>query len=113
MKKIDRLITIITLAFAALLQGASAQYSGWQHSGSYFLLTTPEGANLPATASEVGFPLLLRLDKDSFDFKQAQADGADLRFAAAGKPLAYQIDTWDAASGKATTHSRASFSSAA
>ena len=102
MKKIDRLITIITLAFAALLQGASAQYSGWQHSGSYFLLTTPEGANLPATASEVGFPLLLRLDKDSFDFKQAQADGADLRFAAAGKPLAYQIDTWDAASGKAS-----------
>jgi hypothetical protein len=54
---------------------------------------------LPATASEEGFPLLLHLDKDSFDFKQAQADGADLRFAAAGKPLAYQIDTWDAASG--------------
>ena len=30
---------------------ASAKYRGWQHSGSMYLLTTPEGANLPATAS--------------------------------------------------------------
>jgi hypothetical protein len=96
-----RQFTIITLALVALLQAASAQYQAWQHSGSFFLLTTPEGANLPATATEEGFPLLLRLDQNSFDFKQAQTAGGDLRFAAAGKPLAYQIDTWDAAAGKA------------
>ncbi len=47
---------------------ASAQYSGWQHSGSIYLLTPPEGANLRATASEDGFPLLVKLDKDFFDF---------------------------------------------
>ena len=91
----------ITLAFVALLQAASAQYQGWQHSGSFYVLTTPEGANLPATATVENFPLLARLDKDSFDFKQAQATGADLRFAAAGKPLSYQIDQWDAAGGTA------------
>ena len=78
-----------------------AQYSGWQHDASLFVLTTPEGANLPATATVEDFPLLVRLDKDSFDFKHSQASGADLRFAAAGKPLAYQIDQWDAAGGTA------------
>jgi len=45
----------------ALLETAPAQYAGWQHSGSVYLLTTPEGANLPASASEDGFPLLVRL----------------------------------------------------
>jgi hypothetical protein len=89
-------LTKILLAFMALLHTATAQYQGWKHSGSFFLLTTQEGANLPATASLEGFPLLLRLDKDCFDFKQAQGAGEDLRFAAGGKPLAYQIDNWDA-----------------
>ncbi len=90
-----------TLAILALLQPSPAQYADWQHSGSFHILTTPDGANLPATATEEGFPLLLRLDKDSFDFKQAQANGGDLRFAAAGKPLCYQIESWDAATATA------------
>jgi hypothetical protein len=90
-------LTQIVLAFMVLLPPATAQYPGWQHSGSFFLLTTPEGANLPANAAEEGFPLLLRLDKDCFDFKQAQSGGEDVRFAAGGQPLVYQIDNWDAA----------------
>ena len=45
-----------TVMLALLLQTASAQYQGWQHAGSLYILTTPEGANLPATASEEGFP---------------------------------------------------------
>ena len=91
-------MTTTTLAFLALLQTASAQYTGWQHSGSMYILTTPEGANLPATAVEENFPVLVRLNKDGFDFKQAKANGEDIRFAdATGKPLAYQIEEWDAA----------------
>ena len=83
-----------------LLQAASAQYSGWQHSGSVYLLTTPEGANLPASASEDGFPLLVRLHKDSFNFGQAKANGEDIRFSTStGTPLAYQIEEWDATNG--------------
>ncbi|MCE9533181.1 MAG: DUF2341 domain-containing protein [Planctomycetes bacterium] len=34
---------------------ASADYPGWKHSGSIFILTTPEGADLPASASVEGF----------------------------------------------------------
>ena len=80
--------------------GANAQYPDWQHSGSMFILTTPEGANLPASAVVKDFPLLVRLNKDFFDFSQAKADGADLRFSTKnGEPLAYQIEEWDAANG--------------
>ncbi|MEI6535103.1 MAG: DUF2341 domain-containing protein, partial [Verrucomicrobiaceae bacterium] len=82
---------------------AAAKYKSWKHSGSMFLLTTPEGANLPASASEENFPVLVRLNKDWFDFKEAKANGEDIRFAtAAGVPMAYQIDQWDAAAGSAS-----------
>ncbi len=67
------------------------------------MLTTPEGADLPATASEEGFPLLVRLHKDFFDFSQAKANGEDIRFSTGtGTPLAYQIEEWDAADGTAS-----------
>ncbi|MBJ7284267.1 MAG: DUF2341 domain-containing protein, partial [Akkermansiaceae bacterium] len=96
-------LTTTTLTFLALLHMASAQYTGWQHSGSMYILTTPEGANLPATAAEEGFPLLVRLNKDGFDFSQTKANGEDIRFAdASGKPLFYQIEEWDAAAGTAS-----------
>ena len=82
---------------------AAAQYQGWQHSGSIYLLTTPEGANLPATTTETDFPALIRLDKEWFNFSQAKAKGEDVRFATStGKPLAYQIEEWDATSGVAS-----------
>jgi hypothetical protein len=92
-----------TALLALLLQTASAQYEGWRHSGSLYILTTPEGANLPATASEDGFPLLVRLDKDWFDFSQAKSKGEDIRFASStGMPLAYEVDEWDAVNGTAS-----------
>jgi len=82
---------------------AAVKYRAWQHSGSLFLLTTPEGANLPVTASEDNFPLLVRLNKDWFNFSAAKAHGEDIRFATvAGTPLAYQIDHWDAVVGTAS-----------
>ena len=81
---------------------ATAQYPNWQHSGSMFILTTPEGADLPAEVVVRDFPLLVRLNKDFFDFSQAKADGADLRFSTvSGEPLAYQIEEWDATRGLA------------
>lgn len=90
----------LTICIAILLLFSPevfAQYSGWQNSGSIYLLTTPEGANLPATASEENFPVLVRLNSDFFDFSQAKANGDDIRFVSdAGTPLVYQIDEWDA-----------------
>lgn len=87
----------------ALASPAPAQYAGWKHSGSVFVLTTPEGADLPASAAVENFPLLVRLHKDFFDFAQARPDGADVRFSSAkGDPLAYQIEEWDAKAGTAS-----------
>jgi hypothetical protein len=89
----------------ALRQGVNLATSpgNWQHSGSLFILTTPEGANLPASAVESEFPLLVRLNRDTFDFSQARPHGEDIRFSTAdGAPLPYQIEAWDANAGTAS-----------
>ena len=95
------------LLVAAMIQASSrpavAQYDDWKQSGSLFILTTPDGADLPVGASIEGFPLLIRLNKESFDFAKAQSHGEDLRFATSdGMPLPYQIEEWDPADGIAT-----------
>ena len=93
---------LAAVALLALSGSAIADYSTWKHSGSVFVLTTPDGADLPASAVVENFPLLVRLHKDFFDFSQARPDGADLRFSSAkGEPLAYQIEEWDAKSATA------------
>jgi len=90
------------LAVLMTARPALAAYDGWRHSGSVFILTTPQGADLPASTSVDGFPVLVRLNRDHFDFRQAKPDGADIRFAGSdGKPLAYEIDEWDAVAGRA------------
>ncbi|HEX5790232.1 MAG TPA: DUF2341 domain-containing protein, partial [Luteolibacter sp.] len=81
-----------------MVSGARAQYADWKHEGTLAILTTPEGANLPASASVNDFPLLVRFNSDNFDFSQAKPDGSDIRFATAtGVALAYQIEQWDSA----------------
>lgn len=80
-----------------------AQYSDWKHSGSVWLLTTPDGANLPASAVVESFPVLVRLDKDFFDFRQAKPNGEDLRFSSStGERLAFQVEDWNAMQGVAS-----------
>lgn len=82
-------------------QGAPGQ--GWKHSGDLTILTTPDGADLPAGAVLEQFPLLVRLDKDWFDFEEAKADGADIRFSTPeGVMLPHAIEEWDAAEGTAS-----------
>lgn len=88
---------------ACAAPAATAQYPGWSQSGSLYIITTPDGANLPTGTMEKDFPLLVRLNSAFFDFSQARADGADLRFSSdTGTPLAYQIEEWDAPNGSAT-----------
>ena len=92
------------LAFAQDRPAATtALYDGWRNMGSIYVLTTPEGASLPTGSVEKDFPLLVRLHKDFFDFSQAKADGADVRFStSAGEPLAHQVEEWDTARGAAS-----------
>ena len=51
------------------------------------------------------FPLLVRIHQDFFDFSQAESRGEDIRFSANGKPLAYQIEHWNATGGHAAVWS--------
>lgn len=102
-------MNIKALAVAAFLAGLllenptlAADYAAWPHSRTLTILTTPDGADLPASASEVGFPLLVRLNREIFDFSQTAPDGADLRFATReGTALAYQIEEWNPRTGSA------------
>jgi hypothetical protein len=98
-----KVLFVVVSAFTLIRIEAADQYSGWKYSGSVFIITTPEGANLPSSVVEKDFPLLVRLHKDFFNFSQAKPDGADIRFStSSGEPLAYQIEDWDAARGVAS-----------
>ncbi|MBB07754.1 MAG: hypothetical protein CMN03_05780 [Roseibacillus sp.] len=92
---------ILALTFTGFTSHTSAQYGDWKHSGSIYIVTTPEGANLPASAVEKKFPVLVRLNRDHLDFSEVKPRGEDIRFSAKGKPLAYQVERWDAAGGNA------------
>ncbi|MCE2885637.1 MAG: DUF2341 domain-containing protein [Planctomycetaceae bacterium] len=78
-------------------------FAAWRHHGAMYILTTPDGADLPASASIDGFPLLVRLNGDFLDFTQCRPDGADIRFSADdGTPLAFRVEEWNPAGGSAT-----------
>jgi hypothetical protein len=71
-------------------------YSTWGDSARVSVDTRSVGA----TGNVAGFPLLVRLDRSSFDF--SAATGLDLRVAdAQGRRLAYEIERWDPLAGKA------------
>jgi len=100
MKNIPFLRASLAITFFAA--PAFAQYPEWKQQGSLFVLTTPEGADLPEGSVVENFPLLVRLNKDFFDFSKAKSGGEDLRFSAGGKALAYQLEHWDAKQGTAS-----------
>lgn len=96
-------IACLTLLLNSIsAQVAEMDLSAWKQSGRLTILTTPEGANLPAEAKVENFPLLVRLDRDWFDFSQAQHEGQDVRFSLDGKILAHQIEQWDPLIGTAS-----------
>ena len=82
---------------AALLVPSTFAADPRSGGGEITILTTPEGADLPAGVVVEEFPLLVRLHRDGFDFSRTGVHFTD----AAGKPLAHQIDDWDAAGGSA------------
>ena len=90
------------IAVLWLVSSLHAQYPEWKHSGSMYILTTPAGADLPASAFVRDFPLLVRLNGDHFPFSEAATGGSDIRFSSGGKPLPFEIDEWDPAAERAS-----------
>ena len=95
-------LLISCLAATALAQAPQEtdRFQAWQHHGDCWILTDAEGASLPEGKAVTDFPLLLRLTRTSLDFATVQPHGEDLRISdAAGAPLAFEIEQWDAANG--------------
>jgi hypothetical protein len=87
---------IRTIDTVALHTFADEDYSTWASSRIVRLNTSSSGANIARAA--VGFPLLVRLDADNFDFSASRSykPGTDVRFASpSGKHLTYQVERWD------------------
>ncbi len=75
-------------------------YSAWKSSQKLYLNTTSSGANVQSTL--LGFPVLVRLTQNNFNFAAASSNGNDIRFAKAnGTPLSYEIEQWDVSAGQA------------
>ncbi len=75
----------------------SEDYGDWQYSTDIFFNTTSQGAGVAGDVSD--FPVLIRLNEDNFAFADAQATGADLRFAdSLGTPLSCEVAQWDSES---------------
>ena len=67
----------------------------WKYARAFVLNTSATGANV--TGSVANFPVLVRLNSGNFDFSQAQATGADIRFTKSDNTfLPYEIERWDA-----------------
>jgi hypothetical protein len=95
------ILTLLAALWFVPLAEAQESLQKWKHSGTLAILTTPDGANLPASARVEGFPLLVRLSQETFDFRQAQPGGEDVRFSIDGALLAHQVEMWDAEQGSA------------
>ena len=97
-----RLVPLVILLLGGTVVAAAEPYPAWRHSAPLVINTTPSGANLPDTAREENFPLLVRLHSDWFDFRQAHPAGNDLRFSdARNQPLDFEIEEWNPDAGRA------------
>jgi hypothetical protein len=66
----------------------------WKYARQLCLNTAASGANVQGDVRD--FPVLIRLDSANFDFSQALADGADIRFTKTDNTfLPYEIERWD------------------
>lgn len=75
-------------------------YQAWKHKS--MITVNIQSLGLGEGSKVVDFPLLVRLNKDNFNFSQAADSGRDLRVAkAGGELLDYEISRWDTAGEKA------------
>lgn len=103
---LTRLQVALRLAAAFLLMVCSASaadhpYSEWSYSRRFSLNTSPTGANVISDVA--GFPVLIRLSTENFNFPEAHPAGHDIRFTDdEATPLPYEIESWCSQQGWAT-----------
>ncbi|MBD3420434.1 MAG: DUF2341 domain-containing protein [Chitinivibrionales bacterium] len=69
-------------------------FAQWSHFMPVYLNTTRTGAY--QTSELTRFPVLVRLNKDNFDFDAARQDGGDLRFSTfSSVAIPFEIERWD------------------
>jgi hypothetical protein len=68
-------------------------YAAWNHHSTVAVNVRSLGLGQGVTLLD--FPLLIRFNRDNFDFGQAADSGRDLRFVHGGRELAYGISRWD------------------
>ena len=72
----------------------------WSYCRRIVLNTSISGAGVKGNV--YGFPVLIRLTADNFDFTRAEPKGEDIRFAKfRGPPLSHEIERWDPITGLA------------
>ena len=75
-------------------------FSGSAYSAKLTLNTTHGGADVAGNV--FGFPVLIRLSSDNFNFNEARTDGSDIRLIKSDNtPLPFEIERWDAAARQA------------
>jgi hypothetical protein len=74
--------------------------TAWKYSQQLVLNTAVTGAGVQGNV--MSFPVLVRLSAGNFNFAEAKAAGADLRFTKPDNtPLQYEIERWDAPQARA------------
>lgn len=69
-------------------------YPYWNYERRIILNTTEKGAGI--NENVYGFPVLIRLNENNFDFTKASSNGSDLRFTKTnGDPLPFEIERWN------------------
>ena len=67
---------------------------GWRYRTLIRINTSASGVHTENDLT--GFPLLVRLNNDNFDFSQCAASGSDLRFSKTDNtPIAFEIERWN------------------
>lgn len=79
----------------SLVAGDTARIKnpGWRYRTNVRINTAATGAQVSTDLAD--FPLLVRLNRDNFNFSHCASDGSDLRFTASdGTPLEFEIERW-------------------
>ncbi|MRG45112.1 DUF2341 domain-containing protein [Chitinophaga sp. SYP-B3965] len=81
------------LLLSVLVYFTAQDLDSWQYYKEIRLNTSPNGANVTGDVKD--FPLAITLTVKNFDFSQAKANGADIRFSNGRDFLPHSIEWWD------------------